>query len=301
MGRFRSSKIAVGLVLTSALLLAQGGAVFTSKTTLRRLLITVKNSQGQLVGNLERPDFKVSVSGIVQEIAAFEHHTEQPLSIALLLDASGSTRKDLEYEIQASRSFLASITKDGNQRDALCLFTFDQDVTPHGGFTRGTGRIDAALKNVRASAGTSVYDALYLAAETLEKRDGRHVIVIVSDGVDTTSAYKYHDALKMVHAADVVVYSVVVIPVRNDPGRNIGGENALIGISQSTGGKAFSPASREQLTPIFSQILKDLRTQYLIDFYPRNLPESKEPFRPVRVELATPGLQASTRGGYYED
>jgi Ca-activated chloride channel family protein len=125
--------------------------------------------------------------------------------------------------------------------------------------------------------------------------------VVVSDGGDPTSARSYHDALRALHRADAVMYSIVVVPIPSDAGRNIGGEHALISLSQSTGGRVFYPTVGPALDAAFDEILRDLRTQYLLGYYPRNLPPAKGGFRPVAVRLVNAELRAFTRSGYYEE
>ena len=90
-------------------------------------------------------------------------------------------------------------------------------------------------------------------------------------------------------------------PVSNDAGRNVGGENALTQISRSTGGRAFFPSAGPTLDQAFTDILRDLRTQYLVGYYPKNLPPAPDRFRRVSIALGRAGLRASTRDGYYGD
>jgi Ca-activated chloride channel family protein len=265
------------------------------------MLVTVKDADGRLIGSLEKSDFEIFDSGAPQEAAVFERHTEQPLSVALLIDTSASTAKDLKYEVTSASRFLKALTREGNPKDSLALYSFTHDVTLQSNFTRNPGRIEKALSNLKAEAGTSMYDAMCFGAEALEDREGRRVLVVISDGGDTTSVRSYHDALRAVHRADAVVYGIVVVPITNDAGRNIGGEHALISIGQSTGGRVFFPSVGRDLDAAFDQILRDLRTQYLLAYYPKNLPEIKSKFRPIRVQLKRADLQAFTRGGYYEE
>ncbi len=140
-----------------------------------------------------------------------------------------------------------------------------------------------------------------LAAEGVTNREGRHVIVIVTDGGDTGSTYKYRDAIKEAHLADAVVYPIVVVPITNDAGRNIGGENALAQIATDTGGRTFYPSVGAQLDQAFGDILKDLRRTYLLAYYPRELPKEPPAFHPVRVEMSRKDLRPSARAGYYGD
>jgi Ca-activated chloride channel family protein len=150
--------------------------------------------------------------------------------------------------------------------------------------------------------GTSLYDAIYLSSQPLHDRDGRHVIVAVSDGGDTTSSKKYRDAVDSAQKADAVFYPVVVVPITNDAGRNTGGEHALETLAASTGGRAFYPSVGASLDRAFEEILRDLRTQYLIGYYPRGVITGDAHFHAVRVELPKRrDLRVSTRTGYYGD
>ncbi|MCC7234914.1 MAG: VWA domain-containing protein [Bryobacterales bacterium] len=274
---------------------------FRSDVRLVRLLVTVKDGSDALVGTLGQDDFAVTDSGVGQTISIFERTTAQPLSISLLIDVSGSTAKDLKFETGAAARFLRAITREGNERDSLALYAFNDEVTLVVNFTRDARRIERGLKSLSASAGTSLYDALTLSSERLEGRDGRHVIIVISDGGDTTSRTDYHAALRSLHRADTVLYPVVVIPITSDAGRNIGGENALTQLARSTGGRAFFPGV-ERLDETFTEILRDLRTQYLLAYYPKALPAPADGgFRAVQVQVKPPGLRAISRGGYYEE
>ena len=164
--------------------IAQEDPIFRSDVKLVRLLATVKNAQGQVVGGLEKADFTLTDSGVPQEIAAFERYTSQPLSITLLVDTSGSTAKDLRAEISAATKFLRALTKDGNPMDALSFYSFNQDVTQQTGFTRTPSRVEKLVDRLVAEAGTSLYDALTLSSVPLSKRDGRHVVIVITDGGD---------------------------------------------------------------------------------------------------------------------
>jgi len=291
----------LGVALVGAALGFAQEHVFRVDVRLVRLLVTVKDASGALVGSLTKEDFKITDSGVPQEVAVFERHSEQPLSIALLVDTSASTAKELKYEVDAAARFLRALVAEGNTKDALSFYSFNHDVTLHSSFTRSPSRVERALSRLKAEAGTSVYDALWFAAEHLSDREGRHVIVIVSDGNDTTSVRNYQEALRAVHRADAVIYPIVTVPITNEAGRNLGGEHALITMSRSTGGRIFFPSAGPALNEAFAEILRELRTQYLIGYYPKGLPESKNKFRTIRVELPRPDLQVFTRSGYYED
>ena len=170
-------------------------STFKVNVRLVRLLVTVKDQKDQLVGSLESKDFKVYDSGVEQEVAVFERQTALPLSVSLLLDTSGSTGKDLRYEVTSIQKFLKALLSGGNSRDAASLYEFNYDVALLSSFTRRQARLDDALRLLRPGGGTSLYDAIFLSSGNMEGREGRHAIVAVTDGGDTTSRKKYQDAL----------------------------------------------------------------------------------------------------------
>ena len=157
------------------------------------------------------------------------------------------------------------------------------------------------MKSLKPVGGTSLYDAIYLASRDLETREGRRVIVVVTDGGDTTSTKTYHDALRAAQMADAVLYAILVMPITADAGRNIGGENALATLSSGTGGRVFTPSLGVSLDRAFLDILTELRTQYYLAYYPKNVPTSKDPFHRLQVRLSRADLQVLARSGYYGD
>jgi len=306
-GRFRHQSAlliaAISLGVAAVVFVAAAAAQSTFKVDVKlvRLLISVKDARGELVGSLGKPDFAVYDSGVKQEVAVFEHHTALPLSVALLIDTSGSTAKDLKYETVSLDKFLRALLREGNPGDTAALYSFNDEVTRLNPFTRREQRLSDSLKELKGRAGTSLYDAVHLASRELNGREGRHVIVAVTDGGDTTSVKKYADAFESAQSADAIMYPILVVPITNDAGRNLGGERALETLASGTGGRVFQPTGAAELDNAFTQILRDLRTQYLVAYYPRNLPPDTPRFHLVRVELSRKDLRATTRTGYYGD
>ncbi len=280
---------------------AQQQPVFRTDVKLVRLLTTVKDATGALVGGLTKADFRITDNGAPQEVAVFEHHTEQPLSVAIMLDISGSTAKDLKYEVDSLRRFAKALFGSGNPGDQAGLYTFNHDVAMVSPFTRQLKRLEVALRGLKAEAGTSLYDAILLGSNELGNRNGRRVMIVVTDGGDTTSSTTYHAALEAAHRNDAVIYSILVVPIVNDAGRNIGGEHALEQFAAGTGGKVFQPTVGAALDKAFDSILRDLRTQYLLGYYPKNVPLTRNRFHTVKVETTTPALRVQSRSGYYGD
>ena len=274
--------------------------VFSVKVNLVRLLVSVRDEAGAIITNLNKEDFRVTDSGIPQGTAVFERNTSLPLSVAVMVDTSGSTQIDLRYETQSVQRFLRALLGSGNPDDAFELFSFNWRTNLEADFSRNQNRAERALRGLHGEGGTSLYDAVFLASDTLTNREGRHVMIIVTDGGDTTSYKKYGDALAAAQRSDVVLYPVVVVPIAADAGRNLGGEHALATLAASTGGRIFNPQGLSQLDAAFSDILHELRTQYLLGYYPRDVREQPRLFHPVKVEVRDPKLKVSARTGYYE-
>ncbi|HEX3682039.1 MAG TPA: VWA domain-containing protein [Bryobacteraceae bacterium] len=274
--------------------------VFSVKVNLVRLLVSVHDQYGGLETNLSKQDFQVFDTGALQDIAVFERNTSLPLSVAILIDTSGSTQIDLHYEVDSVLKFIPALVGAGNPEDSFALFSFNYRTNLEADFSRNPRRAERALHSLHGEGGTSLYDAIYLASDVLLGREGRHVMVIVTDGGDTTSYKRYDDALAAAQRADVVLYPVVVVPIEGDAGRNTGGEHALATLAASTGGRIFNPDGFDQLDQAFAEILQELRTQYMLGFYPRGVPEHPRQFHPVRVKIQDPSLRVTARSGYYE-
>lgn len=273
---------------------------FSIKVNLVRLLVSVHDRTGAVLTDLNQGDFQVLDSGVPQTISFFERNTSLPLSVAILVDTSGSTVIDLHYEVDSVLRFLPPLLKSGNPEDSFELFSFNWRTNLESDFSRNPKRADHALHALKGEGGTSLYDAIYLASSTLEGREGRHVMVVVTDGGDTTSYKKFDDALKAAQRADVVLYPIVVVPIANDAGRNTGGEHALATLADSTGGQIFYPEGFDRLDEAFTDILRNLRTQYLLGFYPANVTEQHNLFHPLAVGVHRPETKVTARTGYYE-
>ena len=264
-----------------------------------RILATVKDPAGALVGSLGKSDFAVRDNGVSQQVAVFERQTDQPLSVAILIDNSGSTAKDLRYETESVSRFLRALVKEGNPDDAFALYSFNWEVVRQNGFTRNAQAVERSLRAMRGDAGTSLYDAILLASRDMEDRKGRKILVIITDGGDTTSHSDFQRATEAAQLADAVIYPVLVVPITNAAGHNVGGENALTTLALRTGGRVFQPELGAALDQAFDQIIRDLRTQYLIGFYPKDVPLTKERFHALEVTAADPRLMVKARNGYY--
>jgi Ca-activated chloride channel homolog len=271
---------------------------FKVNVKLVNLYATVVDAQGHPVGGLQQGEFAVFEDGKPQKIAVFARESGLPLSIVLAIDTSLSTRKDLKLELDSARRFTHAILRPA---DALSLYQFSEIVSELVPFTSNLGRIDAGIERVRSGAATAMYDAVYLGARALDERQGRKVMVVITDGGDTASKVDYASALRAAQESEAIVYSIIVVPVEASAGRDTGGEHALVQISTDTGGKYFYASSLRQLDRAFAQISDELRTQYLLAYYPSE-PLSDSEFRRVEVRVNVPGgseMSVRHRTGYY--
>src|SRR6266849_9531130 len=156
--------------LRAAAILGLCGLAFAQQPTFRvdvslvRVLATVKDSAGRLVGTLEKSDFSLLDNGAPQQVAVFERRTEQPLLVSLLIDNSGSTAKELKYELESVNRFLRALFAEGNPKDALALYSFNYEVRKLCHFTRNHSTLERSLRGLKSEAGTSLYDAIFLSA-----------------------------------------------------------------------------------------------------------------------------------------
>jgi Ca-activated chloride channel family protein len=281
------------------------GLAQESATTLKvdvklvNVFVTVTDSHGAPASNLQKENFRLEEDGKEQKIAVFDRESELPLSIVMAVDTSLSTRKDLPLELASARKFAHTILRP---QDAMALYRFAEEVNEIVPFTSDLRRIDAGIERIRNGSATALYDAVYLGSQALGKRQGRKVMVVITDGGDTVSQVKYQEALRAAQESEAIIYSIIIVPIEASAGRDTGGEHALIQISNDTGGKYYYATSLLQLDDAFRQISDELRTQYLLAYYPSQR-YSDSAFRRIQVKLANPPpggpYRARYRAGYY--
>lgn len=264
------------------------------------LFVNVTDQKGALVGGLTQDDFKVTEDGRPQKIAHFERQSEMPLNLTLAIDTSSSTYKDRSIEQQAAKKFVHALLRPQDQMSVIEFDTFVSELTR--GFTNKEAEIDRGLDRMRGSGGTALYDAIYAGSQALGKKDGRKILVLVTDGGDTAKNSTYNEALEQALRNEVMIYSIIDVPIEASAGRDLGGEHALITLAEETGGKHFY-VSEGGLDRAFAQVSDDLRTQYLIGYYPRN----QEPGRKFhRLQVTVPRASTQSfnirhKAGYYMD
>lgn len=275
--------------------LPQRGAIRV-QTNLVEILASVIDAHGRPITGLSQDQFKLSEEGVPQKIVRFEAETNRPLDLDLMVDASASTFKDLKFECEAAAHFIKQVVRP---EDRLAVFEFDEDVTELADFSDDVPKLQAAARRITPGSGTSIYDALVLGSNALRKRpEGRRrAIVLVTDAGETTSVAKFEDARRHTIQSEALVYSVIIRPVKNENGRNTAGEHALFTIMESAGGDMFILDDLNQLDSMFNQIDHELRTQYLLGYYPTPTPPPGS-YRHIDLSVVTGDL-VRFRQGYF--
>lgn len=291
--------LAAGMLSLTRLIAQDGDKPLRLDVKLVSLFVNVTDKNGAIVGGLTQDDFKVTEDGRQQKIAVFERQSEMPLNLTLAIDTSSSTYKDRGIEQDAAKKFVHSLIRPQDQMSVIQFNTFVDLLT---GFTNKESQIDHGLNSMRGAGGTALYNAIYLGSKELGRKDGRKVLVLVSDGGDTVKEYTYDDALEQALRNEVMIYSIIDVPIEASAGRDLGGEHALITLSEQTGGKYFY-AYEGGLDKAFQRVSDDLRTQYMIGYYPRNQARGLN-FHQVDVTIpraAADSFNIRHKTGYYAD
>ncbi len=265
------------------------------------VLCTVSDKRGALVTDLAKEDFEIRENGRKQEIRYFTRETDLPLTIAMLLDVSGSVRSVLADEREAAGQFFDTVLRP---TDHALLLGFSSTLVLWQDFTPSSQRLKTALEQLhavrfrglppvgQAMPGTLLYDAVYQTAKgKLAGVPGRKTMLIVSDGLDNGSQKHLEDAVEAVQATNTIVYGVCY-------DQKFFGCAFLNSLARPTGGQMFMTGKKRTLDEIFKIIEEELRSQYSIGFVPANASHDGK-FRKLEVKVLPPGLRASARRGYY--
>jgi Ca-activated chloride channel homolog len=266
---------------------------------------SVFDKAGHFVGGLKKDSFKIYEDGIEQKIDRFSQE-DVPISMGILLDLSGSMRGKIDQVNKAALAFIRA----SNPQDQVFLIGFNDEVELLQDFTSDIDEITDALDNAVVMGGTALYDALYLGVQ--KSHTGNRVkkaVVIISDGEDRDSYYKLDELIAKVQELDVQVFCVGFLNDVPDKGLFARfsksapekAHDALLRISEETGGKAFFPDKLTDVHTIVAEIAGELRNQYSIGYFSSNVARDGS-FRRVKIEIL--GANASTnhvrsRRGYF--
>ncbi|MBI1750823.1 MAG: VWA domain-containing protein [Acidobacteria bacterium] len=270
-----------------------------AQVNLVSVIASVLDKDGRPVPDLPKEAFEVFEEGVKQQVEVFEPETQQPLDLALMIDSSLSTLKELSFERDAAARFIRQVVRP---HDRLAVFEISDVVTQLAEFSSDVPRLAETVRRIEGGGGAPLYDAIVLGSQALEKRPPgrRRVLVFVTDAGETTSRAKFDDARRAALAAGAMLYTILINPVKSEGGRNTAGEHALLTITEVTGGSIYYPQDAAALNAIFDRMDRELRTQYRLGYYPVPRPPSRsfgtEPlFRRIEVKVKTgpaPGATA---------
>lgn len=286
---------------------------------LQTVYVTVTDGRGERVEDLPRSAFRLSDTDQPQRIVTFEHG-DLPLTAALLLDTSVSMEGErLTAAVAGLHSFLSGLRPLDEARvlafsDRLRLLSATRSGSPEDGSpaTPLDGELDAALDRLQATDGTAIHDHLYLALHLLEARPGRRVLVLLSDGIDWQSVLTVEEVERVARRSQALLYWVrldgrAAVTRRNiapgawsTPKEKLRSFHRLEGVVRESGGRLVRLQEPGEIEGAFRDVLRELREQYALGYYPRPELRHDGAWREVEVEVSPPGLNVRARAGYLD-
>lgn len=302
--------------------------VIRVETNLTNIFFTAADSNKRFVSNLTKEQIRVSEDGQPQEIFTFQQNIDLPLSVAILIDTSQSEERTLPDEKAAARAFLESIMRPS--RDEAAIVSFTGEVTLEQGFTGNIDRLRRAIDRVEfippagyigrgvvvnqpttppisdtnqiLAGSTALWDAVWATSNELlsDSADNtRRAIILLTDGVDTISQVKMHEAVERAQKADALIYAIGI----GDSYHGGVDRGSLKKLAERTGGRAYFPESERELRTAFEQIQRELREQYLVAYSPSNKNRDGS-YRRIQIEIIDPELRKANlklnyRPGYF--
>jgi len=286
------------------------------QTELVNLFVTVRDKDHFILANLKQDDFRVYEDGVEQKVAFFSKEVNLPITLAILVDTSGSQEHLLLAEQDTASRFVHQVLR---KNDEAMVMSFDTDVDLLADFTEDPAVLEKAIRrtviNVDASGaggtagtvpggssgGTAFYDAIYLAAhDKLTSEAGRKAIIALTDAEDNASKLNLKDAAESAQRADAVVHILLLAEPEAYfmAGMGYGGANAAKRLADDTGGRVIAVRSEKSLEKAFDELTQELRSQYVLGYYPTNTKRDGN-FRKIKVDVARPDAKVLTRRGYY--
>ncbi len=294
----------------------QSGQTLKVQTALVNVFVTVRDKSHFIINNLKQEDFKIFEDGQEQKVAYFSKEVNLPISLAILVDTSGSQVDVLGAEQDAASRFVHRVLR---KTDEALVMSFDLDIDLLADFTEDTSLLENAIRktviNVDGSGaggttgtipsgsngGTDFYDAVYLAAhDKLTGEAGRKAIIALTDAEDTGSKLKVQDAIEAAQRSDSVVHVLLISDVgfyyRQMMG--YGGSGVAKKMADETGGRVIEVHNNKSLEQAFDELSDELRQQYVLGYYPTNAKRDGA-FRKIKIEINRPDLKILARRGYY--
>jgi Ca-activated chloride channel family protein len=297
----RPLQVGVAAVLACGVTLAaQQRQPIRSGVDIVSLNVTVTDGAGKYATDLAEPDFQVFEDGALQKLTFFSR-TQQPISLALLMDTSASMDERMGIAQEAAIGFAGQLHKD----DQAEVIDFDSQVRILQTFTNDSAALEKAIRDTKAQGSTSLYNALYIALKDLKKVKAdstsdirRQAIVLLSDGDDTSSLIEYDQVLDLAKRSETVIYAIGLRQGELARREFKEAEFVLKQLSTETGGRAYFPTDARELSKIYQAIWDELSSQYAIGYTSTN-PKRDGAWRRIQVRIAKPGLTARTKQGYY--
>jgi Ca-activated chloride channel family protein len=259
------------------------------------LFVVVTDGAGKPVKGLSREAFHVRQDGRDQEIASFENAGDLPLTVALAIDSSAS----MFLKLPKVQDAVASLLNGGlsERRDRALLVDFDTQPRLVRSVTRDLGSVSSSLAALSADGGTALWEAISFSLTQLQGLSGRKALVVYSDGIEEGSRISYREVLSLARKIKTPVYLIVANPraARGEDGGFLEEpiSERLGRLAEATGGKLYFALPDQDLSAVYQEILSELRSQYVLSFYPRDL----GPRRDIKVEVEGRGLTARTMSG----
>jgi Ca-activated chloride channel homolog len=290
----------VAAVAFSALCSVSAAAQFSYKTDVdvAGFTVTIVDREGETVGGLEPVDFEVREDGVPQAITYFtrgEAEDAVPLHIGLLFDTSDSMEKDLMFSRNAAIRFLKIFSRAVD----FTLVEFADDVRAARFSQSEFPRLVERIRSSKAKGRTSLYDAASVYLSSAFDQTGRKVLVIFTDGDDTSSSRRWDETLRLLRASDVTVYPIGFLANRGTPRLTL--QSKLMEIARLTGGRALFPGTMKELEPMYASIAAEIQGQYVLGYVPTNTVRDGK-WRKVDIKLKRPPaerIQVRTREGYF--
>lgn len=282
---------------------AQDDSPIKLSADLVTVITSVTDAAGNQVNDLAQNDFEIYEDNAPQEIAGFYREGQMPLRLIFLFDTSSSIRHRFDFEQRAAAQFFRQVMRPGDQGAIMSVST---DPKLEAQFTSDVDKLVNALANMKAEGATSLYNAMIEAAKYIRPSEGRHVMVVLSDGTDTSSSATLAQALTEVQRSDAIIYAVHstgIAPSANV--QDLAGEFVLKAMCEDTGGRAFFPPIYQEqkkevrdLDEIYKRVAAEVRAQFVLTYYSRGVGKANT-FKSIRVAVKRPGLQVRSRRGYY--
>lgn len=253
----------------------------------------ITDSTGRHVGGLQQKQFTILEDGVEQDIASFTAE-ETPYAAVILLDASGSMEERVSLARSAAIRFLDGIRENDN----AAIYRFDSDVALVQKFSNSRD-VDEKLFDIKADGMTSLNDAIFKASADLSARpEKRRAIIILSDGMDTSSRKSADKALKAALAANAVIYAVDMSSISTGGRARMQNQAALRKYAAKTGGMFIATPGGAAMRSAFESIVDELGKQYTIAYEPKNGAKDGK-WRAIEIRVARSNLTIRTRQGYH--